>query len=78
MLANGKGWCVSKSVLLAALCRASGIPCRLGYANVRNHMATRKLLDFLGTNIFYLILVLWFFKRMFARVKNKGMLMKLD
>ncbi len=31
-----------------------------------------------GTNIFYLVLVLWFFARMFARVKNKGMLMKLD
>lgn len=31
-----------------------------------------------GTNIFYLILVLWFFTRMFARVKEKGMLMKLD
>ena len=32
----------------------------------------------LGTNLFYLILVLWFFKRMFARVKERGMLMKLD
>jgi transglutaminase-like putative cysteine protease len=38
---------------LAALCRASGIACRLGYANVCNHLATKKLLDFLGTNIFY-------------------------
>lgn len=32
----------------------------------------------IGTNIFYLALVLWFFARMFARVKEKGMLMKLD
>lgn len=32
----------------------------------------------IGTNIFYLALVLWFFSRMFARVKEKGMLMKLD
>ena len=31
-----------------------------------------------GTNLFYLILVPWFFKRMFARVKERGMLMKLD
>lgn len=53
VLAAGESWCVPKSVLLAALCRASGIPCRLGYANVCNHLATRKLLDFLGTNIFY-------------------------
>ena len=32
----------------------------------------------IGTNIFYLVLVLWFFARMFARVKERGMLMKLD
>lgn len=30
------------------------------------------------TNVFYLLLVLWFFFRMFARVKRKGTLMKLD
>jgi transglutaminase-like putative cysteine protease len=53
VLARGQSWCVPKSVLLAALCRAEGIACRLGYANVRNHMATRKLLEFLGTDIFY-------------------------
>jgi transglutaminase-like putative cysteine protease len=53
VLATGTGWCVSKSVLLAAMCRAVGIPCRLGYANVRNHMATAKLLEFMGTDIFY-------------------------
>ena len=53
VLARGQSWCVPKSVLLAALCRAAGIACRLGYANVRNHMATRKLLEFLGTDVFY-------------------------
>ena len=53
VLAAGASWCVPKSVLLAAVCRAAGIPCRLGYANVRNHMATKKLLDFLGTDVFY-------------------------
>jgi transglutaminase-like putative cysteine protease len=53
LLETGTGWCVSKSVLLAALCRAAGIPCRLGYANVKNHMATRKLIEFLGTDVFY-------------------------
>ncbi|MBM3257195.1 MAG: ABC transporter permease [Candidatus Liptonbacteria bacterium] len=30
------------------------------------------------TNFFYLALVLWFFYRMFARVKVKGLLLKLD
>jgi transglutaminase-like putative cysteine protease len=53
VLEQGQSWCVPKSVLLAAACRAVGIPCRLCYANVCNHMATRKLLDFLGTNVFY-------------------------
>jgi transglutaminase-like putative cysteine protease len=53
VLEVGQSWCVPKSVLLAAVCRAVGIPCRLCYANVCNHMATRKLLDFLGTNVFY-------------------------
>jgi transglutaminase-like putative cysteine protease len=53
VLAAGESWCVPKSVLLTALCRAQGIACRLGYADVRNHLATKKLLDFLGTNVFY-------------------------
>jgi transglutaminase-like putative cysteine protease len=53
VLETGRGWCVSKSVLLAALCRAAQIPCRLAYANVRNHMATRKLLEYMGTDVFY-------------------------
>lgn len=49
----GFGWCVNKSALLAAVARAAGIPCRLGYANVRNHLATEKLLSWLGTDVFY-------------------------
>jgi transglutaminase-like putative cysteine protease len=53
VLASGHSWCVPKSVLLAAVCRAQGIPCRLCYANVRNHMATKKLLKHIGTDIFY-------------------------
>jgi transglutaminase-like putative cysteine protease len=53
VLAAGQSWCVPKSVLLAAVCRAVGIPCRLSYANVRNHMATKKLLKHIGTDIFY-------------------------
>jgi hypothetical protein len=52
-LAQGQGWCVTKSCLLAAVARASGIACRLGFANVRNHLATRKLFNLMGTDIFY-------------------------
>jgi transglutaminase-like putative cysteine protease len=53
VLESGHSWCVPKSVLLAAVCRAAGIPCRLCYADVRNHMATKKLLEHIGTDIFY-------------------------
>ena len=32
--------------------RAAGIPARIGFADVRNHLATRQLLDYLGSNLF--------------------------
>lgn len=52
-LAMGKGWCVSKAALLAACARAQGIPARPGYADVRNHMATPKLTEAMGTDVFF-------------------------
>lgn len=47
-----RGYCVSKASLLCALGRACGIPSRLGFADVRNHLATRQLLEWMGTDIF--------------------------
>lgn len=38
-----KAWCVPKAVLLTATCRAAGIPARLGFADVRNHLQTDTL-----------------------------------
>ena len=52
-LAMGRGWCVSKAALLAACARSQGIPARPGYADVRNHMATPKLTEAMGTDVFY-------------------------
>ncbi|MGR8946809.1 MAG: transglutaminase-like domain-containing protein [Gammaproteobacteria bacterium] len=52
-LASGRGWCVSKAVVLAAACRALGIPARLGFADVRNHLSTANLRESMGTDIFY-------------------------
>ena len=46
-------WCVSKAILLAACCRALGIPARLGYADVLNHLSTEKLRQRMKTNVFY-------------------------
>ncbi len=47
-----RGWCVPKAALLAACCRIYNIPARPGYADVKNHLATQRLLDFLGTDLF--------------------------
>lgn len=52
-LSTGTGWCVSKAVLLAACCRAVGIPARLGFADVRNHLSTARLRERMGTDLFY-------------------------
>jgi transglutaminase-like putative cysteine protease len=52
-LASGRGWCVSKAVLLAAACRALGIPSRLGFADVRNHLSTARMREHMQTEIFY-------------------------
>jgi transglutaminase-like putative cysteine protease len=49
----GQGWCIPKAVLLAACCRAIGIPARLGFADVRNHLASEQLIRRMGTDIFY-------------------------
>ncbi|OGP65769.1 MAG: transglutaminase [Deltaproteobacteria bacterium RBG_13_47_9] len=49
---RGRSFCVPKASLLCALGRACGIPSRVGFATVRNHLATKQLLDFLGNNLF--------------------------
>ena len=48
----GYGWCVSKSILLAACCRAARIPARLGFADVKNHLTSEKLRREMKTDIF--------------------------
>lgn len=52
ILKSGRGYCVCKASLLCALGRASGIPTRVGFATVRNHLATKQLLEYFGTDIF--------------------------
>jgi len=51
-LERGRAFCVPKAVLLAAALRAVGIPARLGFADVTNHLATQRLLDALKTSVF--------------------------
>jgi transglutaminase-like putative cysteine protease len=52
VLKSGRGYCVCKASLLCALGRACGIPSRIGFADVRNHLATRQLIEFLGSDLF--------------------------
>jgi transglutaminase-like putative cysteine protease len=47
-----RGFCIPKVSLLCALGRACGIPSRAGFATVRNHLATRQLLEFIGSDLF--------------------------
>lgn len=52
VLESKKGFCINKASLLCALARSCGIPSRVGFATVRNHLATQKLLDYLGSDVF--------------------------
>jgi transglutaminase-like putative cysteine protease len=51
-LERGEGFCVGKSALLAASCRAIGIPARVGFADVKNHLTTPRLRERMGTDLF--------------------------
>jgi transglutaminase-like putative cysteine protease len=50
-LARKEGFCVQKAVLLVALSRAVGIPARLGFAVIRNHLLPEKVAEMLKTNV---------------------------
>ncbi|HVN71220.1 MAG TPA: transglutaminase family protein [Desulfomonilia bacterium] len=52
-LSTGRGWCVAKAILLAACCRYMGIPARLGFADVRNHLTTARMREMMKTDIFF-------------------------
>jgi len=52
-LRAGRGWCVPKAILLAACCRAVGIPARLGFADVRNHLSTARMREYMDSDIFF-------------------------
>jgi len=52
-LGTGRGWCVAKAILLAGCCRFLGIPARLGFADVRNHLTTARLREIMKTDVFF-------------------------
>ena len=52
VLALGRGFCIGKAALLAACARAIGVPARIGFADVRNHMTSRRLYELVKTDTF--------------------------
>jgi transglutaminase-like putative cysteine protease len=52
VLARGRGFCIPKAALLAAAGRVLGIPSRLGFADVRNHLTTERMRRDMGTDLF--------------------------
>ena len=52
IISQGHGYCVAKAGVLAAVCRAQGIPARIGFADVRNHLSTPRLRKQMGTDLF--------------------------
>jgi transglutaminase-like putative cysteine protease len=52
VLAAGRAFCIGKAALLAAACRVIGVPARVGYADVRNHLSSPRLTEHMGTDIY--------------------------
>jgi transglutaminase-like putative cysteine protease len=53
VLHAGKGFCVGKSAVLAAAARATGVPARPGYADVRNHLTSKRLQEQVGDTFYW-------------------------
>ncbi len=51
LLIRKKGHCVAKASLLAACARVIGVPSRLGFGTVRNHIGTGRVEEILKTNV---------------------------
>jgi transglutaminase-like putative cysteine protease len=52
VLKSGHGFCVGKAALLSACARSVGLPARMGYADVYNHMTSPRMRDLTETDIF--------------------------
>jgi transglutaminase-like putative cysteine protease len=51
-IVSGEGFCIGKAALLAACARADGIPARVGFADVKNHLTTPALRERMGSDLF--------------------------
>ncbi len=51
-LKTPSAYCVPKAIALAAVARAAGIPARIGFANVRNHLTSPRISAMMDTDLF--------------------------
>lgn len=51
-LQRGSGYCIEKSLVLAACGRLLGIPSRLGFSIVQNHLSSKRFIEILRTDKF--------------------------
>lgn len=51
-LLTERGFCIPKAALLAACARAVGVPSRVSFADVRNHLCTPRLRALMGSDVF--------------------------
>lgn len=52
VLAFGRAFCIGKSCLLAACARVIGVPARPGFADVRNHLTSKRFYEKIKTDKF--------------------------
>ena len=52
VLAASRGFCIGKAALLAASARVIGVPARVGYADVRNHLTSPRIYERIKTDTF--------------------------
>ncbi|MBN2151751.1 MAG: transglutaminase domain-containing protein [Candidatus Lokiarchaeota archaeon] len=51
-ISRGHGFCIPKAILLVALARAVGLPSRLHFADIVNHLASEGLQKAMGSKLF--------------------------
>jgi len=52
IIQHGMGFCVHKSLVYAAVLRSVGIPSRMFYGDVRNHLISPRIEKLIGGNVF--------------------------
>jgi transglutaminase-like putative cysteine protease len=52
VISRRAAFCIPKAVVLTASARSLGIPARLGFSDVRNHLQSPKLAQRMGTDVF--------------------------